>query len=187
VRITVVQGTPGQVADLVRSGRATLGVTHLPEVVPDEVLAIPFLTSGRVLIMPSNHPLVKESKLTLHKLAAYPLIIQHSERPQGARILRKFQEEGLAVDIAVQALDADVVKTYVAGGLGIGIIPAFAHQPARGSGLRSRDVSHLFDPAESAVLLRRHTQLHKFVYRFLAAVDASLEPRRIEALVLDGA
>ena len=76
--------------------------------------------------------------------------MQHSSRPQGARILRKFQQAGFDVNIVVQALDADVVKTYVAAGLGIGIIPAFTYSAREDRGLRVRDVGHLFDDAVSA-------------------------------------
>jgi DNA-binding transcriptional LysR family regulator len=188
VRINVQLGSPNQVAELVRDGKASIGVTHLPEEVPKEVLAAPFLTSPRVLVLPPAHPLLKErARLTLEKLAPHPIILLHSSRPLGARILRKFQQAGLDPNVVVQALDADVIKNYVAAGLGMGIIPAFAFSSAKDRGLRSRDVAHLFDPSESAVLLRRHSQLPKYLYEFMEQLDPALEFRRIEARVLEGA
>ena len=150
VRISVLQGAPEQVAELVREGKVTIGVTHLPPQLPKEIVAVPFLTSHRALVTRVGHPLLKKKNLTLEELAPYPIIVQHSSRPQGARILRKFQQAGFDVNIVVQALDADVVKTYVAAGLGIGIIPAFSYSAREDRGLRVRDVGHLFDDAVSA-------------------------------------
>jgi LysR family cys regulon transcriptional activator len=185
VRINVLQGTPDQVAELVRQGKVAFGVTHLPGELPKEIAAIPFLTSPRVLVVPVGHPLLKQKELTLEKLAAYPMIILHSARPQGARIARKFHEAGLDVNCAVQTLDADVAKTYVAAGLGIGIIPAFCYSARQDRGLRVRDVGHLFDPAVSAVLLRPQSHLQQYVYAFLESLDPALERRRLETLVLE--
>ena len=184
--INVQLGSASQVAELVRDGKATVGVTLMPEDKPIEVLAAPFLTSRRLLVMPPGHPLLKEKELVLEKLAPYPLILQYSSRRLGPRILRKFQQAGLEANVIVQALDANVLKNYVGAGLGLGIIPAFAYSPTKDRGLRARDVGHLFDPAESAVLLRRHSQLPGYIYQFLQMLDPKLEPQWIESRVLEG-
>lgn len=185
VRITVLQGTPGQTAELVRDGKAVLGVTHAPEQLPRETVKVPFLTSGRLLVAPPGHPLLKARALTLEKIAQYPLVVQYSSRSQGARVVRKFVEAGLEVNVVVQALDSDVIKTYVGAGLGVGIIPAFTFSADRDRGVRSRDVSRLFDPSESVVLLRRQSHLQKYVYRFLEELHPALEQRRLEQLVFE--
>jgi LysR family transcriptional regulator, cys regulon transcriptional activator len=187
VRITVLQGAPGQVAELVRDGKASVGVTHLPEAVPPEVLSVPFLTSPRLLVLPPGHPLTKQRTLTLEKLAAHPIIIPYSARTGGARVLRKFQEAGLDVHVAVQALDADVIKTYVEAGLGIGIIPAFSHSARKDRGLRVRSVAHLFEPAVSAVMLRRGSHLPQVVFQFLGELDEALAPQRLQPLLVGDA
>ncbi|MBB3181140.1 LysR substrate-binding domain-containing protein [Variovorax sp. Sphag1AA] len=188
VRINVQLGSPNQVAELVRDGKAAIGVTHLPEELPKEVLAVPFLTSPRVLVVAPGHPLLKEKKpLTLEALAPHPIILLSSSRRLGARILRKFQQAELDLNVVVQALDVDVIKNYVAAGLGMGIIPAFAFSSAKDRALRARDVAHLFDPSESAVLMRRRSQLPKYVYQFLEQLDSALEYRCMEAHVLEGA
>jgi DNA-binding transcriptional LysR family regulator len=185
VRIGLQQGSPEQVADLVRDGKVVLGVIHEPPQLPKEVLAIPFLASPQVLVMPEGHPLLIEKELTLEKLAAYPLIVQDPARPQGTRILREFQRAGLEVDLTVQALDSDVMKTYVAAGLGIATIPAYSYSEKQDLGLRVRDVAHLFAPAISAVLLRRQSYLPRHVYTFLEQLDAALERQRVEALIFE--
>lgn len=187
VRINVLQGTPDEAADLVRGGKAAMAVTHEPADLPRETIAVPFLSSSRLLVTPPGHPLLKAKALTLEALAPYPLILHRSSRPGGPRIERQFREAGLQAHVAVQALDADVIKTYVAAGLGVGIIPAFSFHPGQDRGLRARDVAHLFNPAVSMVVLRRHSHLPKFIYQFLAELEPSLERQRLEQLVFEGA
>ena len=74
----MLQGMPHQVAELVRDGKVTIGITHLPPEIPNELISVPFLTSQRVLVTPVGHPILKESELTLQKLSAYPVIIEGS-------------------------------------------------------------------------------------------------------------
>jgi DNA-binding transcriptional LysR family regulator len=183
VHIHVQQGTPDQVARLVRDGSVTVGVSHQPPELPPEVLVIPFQASRQVLVAPVGHPLLKSKLLTLEQIAEHPIIAQNPARPQGARVLGKFVEAGLEVNRPVEALDADVMKTYVAGGLGVSIIPAFSYSAQRDRRLRIRDAGHLFDAVVSAVLLKRESHLPTYVYAFLERLDATLERRRVEGLV----
>jgi len=186
VRINVLQGTPEQVAEMVAEGKVALGVTNQPAELPREVLAVPFLSAQPLLVTPVKHPLLKEKRLTLQTLAAWPMIVHNPARPQGARIERQFRQAGLDVNVAVQALDADVMKTYVAAGLGIAVIPAITYSAAKDRGLRARDVGHLFEPSVSVVLLKRQSHLPQHVYAFLEKLDAKLERGRVEGLVFGG-
>lgn len=186
VHIGLQQGSPEQVAELVRDGKVAFGVIHMPPQLPKELVAVPFLFSRQVLVVPEHHPLLDEGELTLEMLAAHPLIMQNPARPQGARILGHFQKAGLKVNVAVQALDADVMKTYVAAGLGVAIIPEYSYSAERDCGLRVREVGHLFGPSSSAILLRRQSCLKRFVYTFLEQLDQELEHRRIETLIFEG-
>jgi LysR family cys regulon transcriptional activator len=147
------------------------------------VVAIPFRPLGLALLAPAGHPLLRVKELTLEKIAAHPVIAQSASRPQGGGVARKFAEAGLEVDMPVDALDADVTKTYVSAGLGVGIIPAFTYSAARDRGLRARDVSHLFDASETVVLLKRDSHLPDYTYAFLEMLDATLERRRLQGLV----
>lgn len=183
VHIHVQQGAPDQVARLVRDGSATMGVSHQPPELPSEVISIPFQASRQVLVAPAGHPLLKARQLTLEQIARHPVIAQSPARPQGARILGKFAEAGLDVHLPVEALDADVMKTYVGAGLGVSIIPAFSYSAQRDRGLRVRDAGHLFDAVVSAILLKRESHLPDYVYAFLERLDATLDRRRVEALV----
>jgi DNA-binding transcriptional LysR family regulator len=183
VRVNVVQGVHDHVAQLVRDGTVSFGLTRQPRELPPDVLAVPFRTLDLALVTPAGHPLQRVKELTLEKIAAYPLIAQNTARPQGAHVIRRFLEAGVDVNIQVEVLDADVVKTYVAAGLGVGVIPTFTFSARRDHGLRLRNASHLFDSTIAAVLLKRETQLHDYVYAFLELLDPGLERRRIEGLV----
>ncbi|PMS30107.1 LysR family cys regulon transcriptional activator [Trinickia symbiotica] len=185
VRMQVVQALPYHVAELVRDGKAAVGVTYMPWQVPRDVVAVPFMTTLRLVVASAGHPLLQEAELTLERLAAYPLIVPQSARPQGAYIVSRFRQAGLEVNPIVQAYDVDVTKTYVAAGLGVGIIPAFCFSAEKDAGLEVRDVGHLFEPVTSVVLARRHGHLSPYVYVFLQAIDVSLERRRLETLILE--
>jgi DNA-binding transcriptional LysR family regulator len=185
VRIGIQQGTPEQVAELVRDGKVLAGITHVPLQLPKEIVVVPFLSSRQVLVTPVGHPLLDEKELTLERLAAYPLIVQSPAQVQGERVVGRFRDAGIRVNLAVQALDSDVKKTYVAAGLGIAIIPAFNYSEARDSELRVRDVDHLFGPSPSAILLRRRSHLPRYVYDFFEQLDPALDRRRIESLIFE--
>lgn len=183
IQIQVLQGAPSQVAELVRDGKAVVGVTHTPPVLPAEVVSMPFLTSARVVIAPEGHAVLDEPALTLAVLARYPLIVPHSSRPQGARIVRRFHEAGLGMQPVVQALDMDVIKTYVTAGLGVGIIPDFCFSSTADAGLAARPAGHLFEPAVSTILLRRQSYVPASVCDFLQAIHPLLDRARITSLV----
>jgi DNA-binding transcriptional LysR family regulator len=185
VRITVQQSTPQEAAQLVRDGKTMVGITHEPPELPKGVFSVPFLISQRALITLPDHPLLEEESLTLAKISEYPLILHHSTRPVGPRILERLRQAGLEVNLAVEAINADVAKSYVAAGLGVGIVAGFCFSTQNDPGLRARDVGHLFDPAISVVMLRKQSMLQKFTYRFLEYLHPSLEHARLEALVLD--
>jgi DNA-binding transcriptional LysR family regulator len=185
VRITVLQGTPDEVARLVRDGKAALAVTHEPGDLPGETVSLPFLASRRMVVAPVGHRVLKEKTLTLEKLAAHPLIIPRSSRPDGPRIVQKFEQAGLVPHVAMQAIDADVTKTYVLSGLGIGVIPEFSYPATKDRGLRVLEAGHLFGPAVSVVVLRRQSHLQKSVLQFLEELDPALDRHRIEQVVFE--
>jgi DNA-binding transcriptional LysR family regulator len=187
VRIHVQQGTTGQVVQMVSDGKVAVGITLVPPQIPREIVAIPFQAMRQVAVVPAGHPLLRVKELTLEKLAAYPIVTQSRSRPIGARIVRTFEEAGLEVDLRVEALDSDVMKTYVAAGLGIAIIPAIAYSRQTDRGLRALDVHHLFEPTVSAVLLKRDSHLPRYVYTFLEKLDATLEKHRVEELIFEKA
>jgi DNA-binding transcriptional LysR family regulator len=183
VRISVLQALSEQAVQLVRDGKVSVAVTHPPDRLPAEVVALPYQVLGLALVAPVGHPLLRARELTLAKIAAYPLITQHPSRPQSERILGKFLEAGLQVHRPVDSLDAAVTKSYVAAGIGVAIIATSTYSPRSDHGLRIRDAGHLFGPSLSAVLLKRDSHLPGYVYSFLEMLDPSLERRRVEEAI----
>jgi len=183
IRISVMQGVHDQIAQTVAAAKVSFGITHLPRELPPDVVAVPFRTQELVLLTPVGHPLLRVRELTVERIAAYPLIAQNPSRPQGAGILRRFQEAGVEVRLAVDAPDADVVKSYVRAGLGVAVIPSMAFSPRDDRTLRIRDASHLFDPSVVAVLLKRGSHVPDYVYAFLELLDPALQRRGMDAVV----
>ena len=183
-QVCLRQGTPSQTAQLVRDGTAAFAMTHVPTDLPKEVVAVPFLTSRRVLLMPPGHPLMKLKTLALTDIAAFPLVVPHSLGTDTPRVVRAFQEAGIGVVVAVAALDSEVVRAYVLAGLGVGIVPTFSFPPERLRGLRARDAGDLFEPASSVLLLRRDGHIRKSVRQFLRHLDPALDSARLEELLV---
>lgn len=185
VRIHVLQGLPNQIADMVREGKVLIGVAHLPEELPKELMAAPFLHSPPLVVAPHGHTVLTSPSLTLEALARHPVIVQHSARRQGGRIIQKFREAGIELVPAVQSLDVDIVKSYTAAGMGVGIIPAFSFSDQDKTSLGFRDASHLFDPFVSVLLVQRNSLLQKHVYAMLELIDPALARDRLEPLIFD--
>jgi DNA-binding transcriptional LysR family regulator len=185
VRLHLLQGTPEGVMQMVRDGRADLGITTRSETIADGVVAVPFLDVGKQLLAPSGHPALTKPDLTLDDLAAYPLISSNVERPMGAKIQGAFRDAGLNANFRVEALDSDVMKSYVAAGLGIAIIPAVTFKPEQDASLQVRDLSHLFGPTTSCVLVRRGSYLSRATYDFLARLSPLLDRQTLDAALLE--
>ena len=105
--------------------------------------------------------------MTLEAIAAYPIITYDEGLTGRARIDLAFQQAGLVPDVAMSALDADVIKAYVELGMGVGIIAAMAFDAARDTGLRLLSTPGLFETNTSSIAVRRGRFLRGYVYRFI--------------------
>lgn len=181
--IDVLQADPGEVADLVRRGKALLGITHLQTEVPRDLVSIPFLSLRQTLIAPAGHALLAAPGPTMADIAAHPLILQDLGRSPAEDVARTFAQAGLALRVAARALDCGVMKALVRAGLGVAVIPAVAYAPQRDPDLGVCDVSHLFGPLESALLLRRKVQLPPQVMAFLGFLDGELDRERVQQIL----
>ena len=137
--------------------------------------------------MPEGHPLAASAgPLTLEALAEYPLITYHEGYTGRPRIDATFATAGLVPDVVMAALDADVIKTYVEVGLGVGIVASMAFDAARDSGLKRLDASHLFERNTTRIAVRRGHYLRGYAYRFLEDCSPALTPAVVkEALDSD--
>ena len=186
VHLVLHQGSPAEIVALLQSGEADIGIATeaLQEV--EQFLTFPFYDWHHAVVVPEGHALAREP-LSLEALAEHALITYHEGYTGRARIDAAFAAAGLSPDIVMSALDADVIKTYVQVGLGVGIIAAMAFEPQRDSGLQRLDASHLFRANTTRIALRRGHYLRGFAYRFLQECVGELSEERVRQALEGGA
>ncbi len=181
VRLTLKQLSPKDIASIILEGRADVGIaTDTLKHNPD-ILTFPFFSWEHAIIVPKAHPLTRHKKLSLDTIANYPIITYDEGLTGRARIDDAFQEQGLVADVAMTALDADVIKAYVELGMGVGIIAAMAFDPARDTGLRLLSTPGLFAANTSSIAVRRGRFLRGYVYRFIEMCAPDITELRVRA------
>ena len=173
VHLVLHQGSPSEIVSLLQSGEADIGIATEALGKDDAFVTFPFYEWRHAVVVPEGHALTRQP-LTLEALAEQPLITYHEGYTGRARIDASFAAAGLAPDLVMSALDADVIKTYVQIGLGVGVIAAMAFEPARDAGLQLIDAAHLFPPNTTRIALKRGHYLRGFAYRFLQECVAEL-------------
>jgi LysR family transcriptional regulator, cys regulon transcriptional activator len=185
VKLNIHQGNPTQVTDQVVKGEADIGIATESISHNDKLFCLPCYTWNRCLVMPAKHPLAKEKTVTLAKLATYP-IITYDYAFTGSTIVSKvFHDAGLTPNIVLTAIDADVIKTYVNLGLGIGLIAQMAYDSKRDQGLVSIDVSHLFPTSTTYLGIRRDVFLRGFMYDFIEMFIPEYPKQAVKKLMLE--
>lgn len=190
VHLKLHQAGPSEIVSMLLSGEADIGVATEALADVTRLDSFPYYTWHHAVIVPAGHPLEKVQPLTLQALAAYPIVTYHEGLTGRARIDQSFAEAGITPDIVMSALDADVIKTYVELGMGIGIIASMAFNPAKDTDLRLLKCPHLFSANTTYIALRRGHYLRSFAYRFIelcspaldeAAVRAGVSPQPIDS------
>lgn len=167
VQLSIHQGNPSQVAEQVATGKADLGIaTEAISTMPG-LVTLPCYEWNRCIVVPKRHPLLKEKSLTLEKIASYPLITYDFAFAGGSLVLQQFEQVGLQPNIVLTAIDADVIKTYVKLGLGIGLVASMAYDEKRDEGLAMIDASALFPANTTYVGLQRNAFLRKYLLDFV--------------------
>lgn len=161
-------GTPTECCRLVAEGAADVAIS-LPPDSAEGLISIPAYKLKRCLVAPIGHPLLTASRLDLKAIAKYPLIT-YDDTFRSRRVVKQvFEDGGLTPTVALQAIDPEICKTYVAMGMGVAILPQIAYDEAADAAtLRTRDAGHLFEHGVVNVYLRRGDYLRKFVYDFIA-------------------
>jgi LysR family cys regulon transcriptional activator len=174
VKITLHQGNPTQCCEYVLSGEADLAIAT--EAIDDfELLvSLPCYEWNRCLITSPGHPLLDVSPLTLEAIAAWPLITYDFAFTGGSTVNRAFAAQSLTPNVVLSAIDADIIKTYVALGLGVGIVARMAFDPEQDRNLRAVDCSHLFEASTTRIGLHRNAWLRGYTYAFMQCFAATL-------------
>lgn len=174
VQIELHQGNPTQCCEFVLAGAADLVIATEAIDGHDMLVSLPCYQWNRCLIVPPGHPLLEVKPLTLEAIAEWPLVTYDFSFTGGSRVNQTFAERGLKPRVALSAIDADIIKTYVALGLGVGIVAQMAFDPEQDRGLRAVDCAHLFDPSTTRIGLHRNAWLRGYTYAFIEAFASSL-------------
>lgn len=186
VRLALLQGSPTQIAALVVRGEANLAIaTEALDQYP-ELLALPGYHWNHSVIVPAGHPLATVERLSLEELARYPVVTYSAEFAGRTHIDRAFRAKGLTLEPVLEALDADVIKTYVEIGLGVGIIAAMAFDPVHDRALQAIDARHLFESNTTRVAVRRGAYLRGYVYDFIELFAPQLTRAAIRSAIAGG-
>ena len=181
VKVALHQGNPEQVAQMLIEERADIGLATESLAGFDELVTLPCYTWQHMMVVPAAHPLAAVERPTLEQLAAVPLVSYHPSFTGRARIDAAFARARLTPEVVLEAIDSDVIKTYVRSGLGVGIVAEMAtRDDAVGGDLVSRPVGHLFGDNVSRVAFKRGAYLRSFVYTFAEL----LSERLTRALIL---
>jgi LysR family transcriptional regulator, cys regulon transcriptional activator len=169
------QGSPQQVAEMLLSGEADIAIATEALAQFSELVALPCYRWTHSVVLPPDHPLLNEpGPLTLQRLAAYPIITYDAGYTGRAHIDEAFRRQGLEANLVLSAMDADVIKTYVELGLGVGIVASIAYDEDRDRHLRAIDARHLFAVNMTRLAIRRGTWLRAYVYDFIQTFAAPL-------------
>ncbi|MDD2883944.1 MAG: CysB family HTH-type transcriptional regulator [Dechloromonas sp.] len=167
VKLEMHQGSPTQIAQWVVDGEVDIGIaTEALDQYP-QLITLPVRQWSHCVIAPEGHPILQHVPLSLNELGRWPLITYDAAFTGRSRINRAFERVGMVPNIALTALDADVIKTYVSLGLGLGIIASLAFDPQRDSGLAALDAGHLFESNTTRLALRRASYLRRYDYDFM--------------------
>jgi LysR family cys regulon transcriptional activator len=174
VRLTLREGSPDQIAQLLRDGEADIGIITESDVAFSDLVTLPCAQWTRCVITPLKHPLLGAGPLTLQKIAAYPLITYDFAFTPDSPIKRAFDAAGIQPNVVLTAIAADVIKAYVEQGMGIGILAKMAFDPARDHGIRLINADHLFAASTTRLGLRRNAYLRGYVYDFIELFSPTL-------------
>jgi LysR family transcriptional regulator, cys regulon transcriptional activator len=180
VHLVLHQGTPREIAAMLNDGTADIGIAT--EALEDTVehVTFPFYSWHHGVVVPKGHPLETQTPVTLEKIAEWPIITYHEGFTGRPAIDAAFASASLSPDIVMVALDADVIKTYVEVGLGIGIVASMSYDASRDKGLTLLDTTHLFPKSTSRIALRRGRFLRGFAYRFIELCAPALTEKVIK-------
>ncbi|MFM8481402.1 MAG: LysR substrate-binding domain-containing protein [Gammaproteobacteria bacterium] len=180
VKLHLQQGTSEQIAEMLTAGQVDIAISTGARELLAHCILLPCYEWHRRVIVPKQHPLARSKTLTLAKLAPHPLVTYVFNMTGPASLPDAFAAAGLEPDIALTARDADVIKTYVRLGLGVGIVAAMALDPTEDGDLVSFDASHLFPRHLTWVGFRRGSFLRRYTLDFIQGLAPHLERNQVQ-------
>jgi len=184
VHLILQQASPTEITDMLLRGEADIGIATESLSGEDDLFGLPYYQWQHSIIVPKGHPLAHYQTVTLDELAKWPLITYHGGFTGRSKIDAAFKQAGLTPDIVLSALDADVIKTYVELGMGVGVIASIAFDPERDRRLVQLDID-LFGLNTTWIAIRRGHLLRGFAYEFVALCSADLDLAALKQAAYD--
>lgn len=179
VELILKQGNPEDICSLVDSGEADLAIgTDTQKQLPN-LVKLPCFSLPRSVVAKVGHPILDVDPLTLQEIARYPIISYDSRYSGRWRVMNAFKKANIEPKVILSAIDADVCKTYIELGLGIGVLTTITFDPNRDTGLRARPADYLFEASTIFISLRANTYLRSFVLDFIKSVAPRLTPAMV--------
>lgn len=180
VKLNIQQGTPTQIADMASRGLVDLAIATESLELFDNLIMLPCYRWNRCVLVRQDHPLTRLTPLSLKALAEYPLVTYVFGFTGRSQLDKAFELAGLHPRLALTAVDADVIKTYVRLGLGVGIVAHMAYDPVIDQDLVALEASHLFESSTTRIGFRRDMFLRGYVYDFITSFAPHLTRERVE-------
>lgn len=179
VRLHLHQGTSEQIADMVARNLVDFAIATGSEELFPHLVRLPLYRWHRAVVVPQGHPLASACRLTLKAIAEYPIVTYIFSFSGRSSLTARFETAGLSIDVALTARDADVIKTYVRAGLGVGILASIAIDPVLDADLVTIDAAHLLEGHTSWIGFRRGALLRTFMYDFIRLLAPHLSVQLI--------
>ncbi len=167
VSLHLQQGTPMQIARMVAGGEVDFAIATEALEWFDNLIMMPCYRWNRSIITPYDHPLSRVRPLSLQAIAEYPIVTYVFGFTGRSQLDHAFRVRQLRPRLVFTAVDADVIKTYVKLGLGVGIIASMAYEPEQDAALTVLDAGHLFEPSITKIGFRYRSHLRRYMYDFI--------------------
>ncbi len=184
VSLHMHQGTPMQISELAADGTVDFAIATEALELFSDLIMMPCYKWNRAIIVPKDHPLAQSTNITLEEIAVHPIVTYVFGFSGRSKLDEAFMERGLVPKVVFTAADADVIKTYVRLGLGIGIVAKMAFDPELDEDLVAIDASHLFEASITKIGFRRGTFLRGFMYEFIELFAPHLTKEVVEEAYL---
>jgi len=180
VRVSIQQGSPQQIADMLIHDRADIAIATEGISGVDGLLALPGYQWQHVIAVQPDHLLLNKKNISLEDLAEYPIITYDAAFAGRSKIDKAFSSKNLRPDVVLEAIDADVIKTYVETGMGVGIVAGVAYDADRDRNLRVIPAGHLFGNNVTKLAVKQNAYLRSFVYTFIELFSPTLTRKLVD-------
>lgn len=186
VNVHLMPGGDSEIRELLNNGQVDLAIVSSVGGPPSADHAIPLFQWRRAVVVPNGHELSKIEKPSLVDLAAYPLVSYESSQRPDSSLRRTFEAQGLTPRIACTARDADLIKTYVRAGLGVGVLAEMALLPEDKADLQVLDIGDILPVCTSWLLLRNDYLLRDFTTAFITTLSRQIDHHDLRRALVVG-